>query len=89
MPRSESNERSPSTATVWEWAKIRRRPKGPPHRSAKLLSALEPRDPLTITVRYLGGSEAWLEIKARGEVFKCPGHRAALDLMTQLWNRQP
>lgn len=34
----------------------------------------EPRENLTITVRYRGGPECWWEIKARGETVRLPGY---------------
>lgn len=86
---TEPNTRSSSTTSLWEWRKIRRRPTGPSSASAAPIRGVSPRAPLTLTVRYLGGAEAWLEVRARGRTIKVPGHRASLDLMIQLWGQEP
>lgn len=39
------------------------------------------REPLTLSVKYRGGAEAWYEIKARGRTYRVPGHRALHDVM--------
>lgn len=43
---------------------------------------LTPRDrwsPLTITLVYRGGAEAWYQIRARGRVWHFPGHLCLHD----------
>lgn len=85
-----SNRRSPSTTTEWKWAKIRRRPQGPPEASlsaAKSFRGLPPRDPrepVTVTLRYLGGGECWIELQARGRRVKVPGHLCILDALFEI-----
>lgn len=44
----------------------------------------EPRDPLTIKVKYRGGDECWYEVHARGEVGRFPGHVALHDMMREI-----
>jgi len=57
------------------------RPKGDySHR----LTPRDPRDPLTVTVTYRGGSECWWEIRARGVVIRRPGHVALHDVLSHL-----
>ena len=43
-----------------------------------------PREPLTITVTYRGGSECWWEIRARGTVVRRPGSEALHDVLAHL-----
>lgn len=82
-----SNGRSPSTTTQWQWAKIQRRPQGPAKQGRRRLSAFRREDSCTLTVRYLGGGEAWIEIRARGQVIKVPGHRCLLDVLNEVWGQ--
>lgn len=53
-------------------------PKG--HRWRRL-PARNPRNPLTITVKWRGGSEAWVEVHARGDVARLPGWIPISDLV--------
>lgn len=50
-----------------------------------------PRDVLTVKIRYTGGAEAWVEIEARGSRGAWPGHVALFDAMAEVWqwNRKP
>jgi len=57
------------------------RPKG--DYSHRLLPR-DPRDPLTVTVTYRGGSECWWEIRARGVVVRRPGHVSLHDVLAHL-----
>lgn len=78
-----------STTWVWEMRRIEQRPKGPAKQPAggrPLLSRRDAREPLTLTIRYRGGSEAWWEIKARGQVFRFPGYLAIHDVMKVVLN---
>lgn len=78
-------------STTWQWKRVKmRRPAGgpsstPPKASSRL-SRWRPRSPLTITVRYHGGPEAWWCIKARGCEFRFPGHTALHDVMRAVMN---
>lgn len=85
----ESNNCTPSTTSEWEWAKIKRRPQGPrsaaPQASSlRGLARRDAREPLTVTMRYLGGQECWIELKARGRTVRRPGHRALVDVLQEL-----
>lgn len=42
------------------------------------------RKPLTLTLVYRGGPEAWWEVRARGRVWRRPGVTALHDLMTEV-----
>lgn len=90
----ESNERFPST--TWEWKKVmvKRRPQGPSDTAAEgvlipPLSRRDSRTPLTLTIRYRGGPEAWWEVKARGRTWRRPGWIALQDLMTEILEGRP
>lgn len=84
-----SNPCTPST--TWEWKKVKvRRPAGGPSsassKTASSLSAWNPREPLSITVSYRGGPEAWWLIRARGREFRVPGHLCIHDAMRLVYN---
>jgi hypothetical protein len=84
------NKRTPSTTSEWEWRKIRRRPTGPQQNSAegvlvRQLPVWDRREPLTLTVRYRGGGEAWIEIKGRGATLRVPGSLCIFDALSQMW----
>jgi len=86
---TEANTRSRSTTWVWEMRKVRRSPERAPASQSPKASPWPPREPLTLTVRYLGGSEAWVEVTSRGQTRKMPGHRYLLDALIDVWGRQP
>lgn len=54
-----------------------------------LLPWRNPRDPLTLTIRYRGGAEAWYEIRARGSVGRIEGHICLHDVMMAIncWDK--
>lgn len=87
-----SNKCTPSTPSEWRWAKIRRRPQGssnaaPQASSLRGLATRDGREPLTVTMRYLGGQECWIELRARGRTVKRPGHLALVDVLEELLAR--
>jgi hypothetical protein len=43
-----------------------------------------PRDPLSITVKYRGGPEAWYEIHARGSMGRFPGYVSLHDALSEI-----
>lgn len=60
------------------------RPKGDySHR----LAARDPREPLTITVSFRGGTECWWEIKGRGVTIRRPGVTSLHDVLSHLQGR--
>lgn len=48
-----------------------------------------PRDRLTILVKYRGGSEAWWLIEARGTVQAFPGHLCLHDVLSAINGQGP
>lgn len=44
----------------------------------------EPREPLTLKVKFRGGAECWYEIHARGEIGRFPGHASLHDVMSEI-----
>lgn len=82
-------ECSPSTTEVYKWGRILTAPQAPtkqPRRALRRprLALWDRRHPLTITVKYRGGSEGWYEIRARGQVFRSVGCLALHDVMTSI-----
>jgi hypothetical protein len=48
------------------------------------LPSRDQREPLTITVTYMGGNECWFKLQARGRSRMVPGHRALLDVFRDI-----
>lgn len=78
-------------STTWEWRKTKiRRPAGGHSGSAPKalrwfsLPPRNPRQPLTISVKFRGGPECWYEIHARGQVGRVPGWLCIHDLMVEI-----
>lgn len=90
MPADDDeNERTPSTTWAWRRVKIAPAPQAESdaERSESALGSLLPwprRRPLTLTLRYRGGSEAWYEIRVRGRTIRRPGHVALHDLWREI-----
>lgn len=55
----------------------------------KRLSPRNPREPLTIQVKYRGGPECWWEISARGATIRRPGSLALHDVLRELSGGKP
>lgn len=49
-------------------------------------SAWNPRQPITLTVRWRGGSEAYVSVEARGVKWIVPGHLSVLEMMLEIWH---
>lgn len=58
----------------------------PEARRLRLLPRWPRRKPLTIKVKFRGGSEAWVEIHARGAILRTPGHVCIIDVLARIWN---
>lgn len=88
-----SNERMPSTTYAWRRVRVRspaagqeaRVPKG---RRWRHLSPWDKRRKLTITVRYRGGSEGWIQVDARGSMGRFPGHVQLIDVVLEVMNQE-
>lgn len=83
----EPNGRLPSNTFGWRYVKISRAPQASDtarRRRSAWWSRPErnPREPLTLTVKYRGGPECWYEIHARGCTGRFPGHVTIHDIMT-------
>lgn len=39
---------------------------------------------MTVTLKYRGGPEGWIEVRARGRIVRRPGYVALLDLWHEL-----
>jgi hypothetical protein len=72
------------------YVKITRRPaaeRNAPQAASRprRLGVWKRREPLTIVVRYWGGPEARILVKARGREFYFSGHDAIYDVMRRIW----
>lgn len=79
------------TSTTWTWKQVRvgptaggQRTRGPKVRRWFGRSKRNPREPLTIKVKFRGGAECWYEVHARGEVGRFPGYVALHDVMSEI-----
>lgn len=83
-----SNTRSQSTTFAWKRVKLRTPPEGQERVRAKRgphgLSRRNWCEPLTLTIAYNGGPEAWITVKTRGRVFKRPGWVQLVDLVADI-----
>jgi hypothetical protein len=88
---------SASTHTDWEHVKIPRRPKGHGDRAESARQGVErsrllgrqARRPLTALVSYRGGAECWIEVRARGRIYRFPGWVSAYDVVMALNEGSP
>lgn len=66
-----------------EAAKIKRRPQGHVNSGDEVASLLpwNQRKPVTVVLKYRGGPEGWVEIRARGRVWRRPGATAIHDVL--------
>lgn len=80
-------------STTWEWKRVivRRPPEAngsrapQAHRRWFHLPPHDRRRPLSITVKYRGGAQGWIEVHARGSMRRVPGDIALLDLLEDIW----
>lgn len=82
-----------SVSTTYTWKRVKMTPprRGPTSTAPKAplrarLSRWNPRDSLTITVKYRGGSECWYELKARGRTYRVPGYVDLHSVMEGVYN---
>lgn len=88
--RDRTDPTGPSTTARWEYRKILKRPAAPSDTAPQGPPSLKEwprRSPLTLTIVYRGGSEAWWEIKARGQTFRVPGHTCLHDVLERIEGR--
>ena len=87
--KSSKNTRSGSTTWVPTIDKMRgSRPPGARRAAGAArwwqFARRDPRAPLTVTIRYRGGNEAWWYIEARGSSGAFPGYRSLHDVMAEI-----
>lgn len=78
-------------STTFEWKRVKvRRPAGGQQGSRPKgarwwhLPSRNPRERLSITLKYRGGPECWYEVSARGAVGRFPGYVQLHDLMQEI-----
>jgi hypothetical protein len=86
-----AEHRDGSASTTWALKKVRVAvpPKAHVRSATKSLrwrskARRDPRSPITITIRYRGGAEAWVEVVGRGEVNRYPGWVCLYDLLADV-----
>lgn len=94
----ESNEpeNTSSPSATWEWRRVKIAPapqaKSRDERSEASSSSLLPwprQKPLTVVLKYRGGPECWVEVRARGRIWRRPGTVAIYDLLTTVFGWPP
>ena len=84
------NEQSfPSTPFVWRKVKMSRPPEASKPRRAQRgrwfhLPKRDWRQPLTVSMKYRGGDECWIEVRARGGVGRYPGYVQLVDVLADI-----
>lgn len=48
------------------------------------LPRIDWRKPQHLTISYRGGAEAWVEVHARGDLGRYPGHTAIIDILADI-----
>lgn len=79
----------PSTTFEWKLVKVRRPAGGQKHSQPKAgrwwsRPPRNPREPLTVSVKFRGGPECWYEIHARGGVGRFIGTTSIHDIMVEI-----
>ena len=79
--KTQSHTCSASHTQAPERAKISQRPQG--HVTAPEASLLpwDLKKPITVRLKYRGGPEGWVEVRARGRVWRYPGVTAIHDVL--------
>jgi hypothetical protein len=90
--RAMSNDCSVSNTCGGHARKIQDRPAGPkgtaPRRGTFWgLKRRNWNDPLTLTIRYVGKAEPWVEVKTRGVTKRYPGDTCVLHLVSDINSR--
>ena len=82
---------SPSTTYGWRYVKIapgRKAPEGtaPKARFFRGLSRRNSTVPVSLTLKFRGGAEGWVEVHARGRKARYPGSTQVLDILRDINN---
>lgn len=89
----DANEQSnpSSLSPTWEWKRVKmRRPAGGHSGSQPKAGRWfrrpprNPREPLTISVKFRGGPECWYEVHARGCIGRYPGYVSIHEVMAEI-----
>lgn len=85
-----SNERTSST--TWAWRRVRM--STPPQAKSDRERSEAPQGsllawprgkPCTVVLKYRGGPECWVEVRARGRIWRRPGTTALYDIVREVW----
>jgi len=75
----------------WEWRRVKmRRPAGghsdsrPKGGRWRWVGPRDPRQPLTLSIKFRGGPECWYEVHARGQVGRFPGYVSIHEIMDEI-----
>lgn len=90
----DTNSSSPSATWIPQVTKMRgsrrgAKPGGSQRPLFRSLRRRNPKDRLTIMVRYRGGAEAWWLIEARGTAQAFPGHLCLHDVLSAVNGQGP
>lgn len=88
----EPNVGTPSTTWEWRRVKMQRPPEAKERAERSESSSLLPwprSKPVTVVLKYRGGPECWVEVRARGRIWRRPGHTAVYDLLTEVFGWRP
>jgi hypothetical protein len=91
MPSHKEDTEQPFASTTWRFERVKitaplQRPASASAAGRRwwLLSRRDPRKPITITIKYRGGSQAWYEVRARGSLGRFHGATALHDVMSEI-----
>jgi hypothetical protein len=95
MPQDDQTEQT-FPSTTWEWRRVKI--KRPPEAMSASSEASPPAGsllpwprskPITVVLKYRGGPEGWVEVRARGRVWRRPGTFALYDTLCLVFGWQP
>lgn len=92
MAATEPEPNECSSSTTWEWRHVKiERPPEAQHRAGRRpsLSPWPSRKRLHVEVKYRGGAQAWVEVRARGEVWRVTGDTAIYDVLISIMGGTP
>lgn len=83
----------PSTRYEWRKVKMSRSAGGQQHSAPKgrrffHLPPWDWRRPTTVTMKYRGGAEGWIEVRARGSLARYPGYVQLIDVLGEITRQQ-
>lgn len=80
-------------STTWRYEKVRvsQPPEAtgrgtPAGRRLRSLPRRDPREGINVTLKYRGGAQAWVEVRARGCVWHTPGDVSLYDVLRAVTN---